>query len=39
VAEGPTHHFALGAGHRAGALEKVAEVLGIESAVVSREAV
>ncbi len=37
VAGGPTHHFALGIGHRAGALEKVAEVLGIESVVVARE--
>ncbi|MBI4662292.1 MAG: L-fucose/L-arabinose isomerase family protein [Verrucomicrobia bacterium] len=30
VAEGPTHHFALGVGHRAGALRKIAEVLGLE---------
>lgn len=37
VAEGPTHHFALGVGHRAGALEKIAGVLGIECAVVARE--
>jgi L-arabinose isomerase len=37
VAEGPTHHFALGIGHRAGALEKIASVLGIECAVVARE--
>jgi L-arabinose isomerase len=37
VAEGPTHHFALGVGHRAAALEQIAAVLGIESVVVSRE--
>ncbi len=37
VAEGPTHHFALGIGHRAGALEKIASVLGIERATVVRE--
>jgi L-arabinose isomerase len=36
VAEGPTHHFALGIGHHAGSIEKVAGVLGIESAVVAR---
>ncbi len=29
-AEGPTHHFALGTGHRRGALRKVAELMGIE---------
>jgi L-arabinose isomerase len=39
VAEGPTHHFGLGVGHRAGAIEKVAEVLGIDSVVVARGAV
>jgi L-arabinose isomerase len=37
VAEGPTHHFALGIGHHAGAIEKIANILGIESAVVARE--
>ena len=37
VAEGPTHHFALGVGHRAGALEKIAGILGIECATVARE--
>jgi len=36
VAEGPTHHFALGVGSHADALVKIAEVLGIESAVVAR---
>jgi L-arabinose isomerase len=35
VAEGPTHHFALGIGHHAQTIQKVAGVLGIESAVVS----
>lgn len=33
-AEGPTHHFALGIGHRAGTVMKIAEVLGIEAALV-----
>ncbi len=28
IAEGPTHHFALGIGHRAAALQKVATALG-----------
>jgi len=37
VAEGPTHHFALGIGHHAAALEKVAWAFGIEAAVVARE--
>ncbi len=36
VAEGPTHHFALGAGHRAAALDSIASILGIECAVVAR---
>ncbi len=35
VAEGPTHHFALGIGHRAGTIQKIAECLGIECAVVA----
>ncbi|MCC6165555.1 MAG: L-fucose/L-arabinose isomerase family protein [Acidobacteria bacterium] len=34
VAEGPTHHFALGVGHRAGTLRRIADALGIESVVV-----
>ncbi len=37
VAEGPTHHFALGIGHHAASIERIAEILGIESAVVARE--
>jgi L-arabinose isomerase len=36
VKEGPTHHFALGIGHHADTLVKVAECLGIECAVVRR---
>lgn len=38
VAEGPTHHFALGVGHRAETIEKIASILGIECAVVARGA-
>jgi len=34
VREGPTHHFALGVGHHADSLVKVAECLGLECAVV-----
>jgi len=37
LAEGPTHHFALGVGHRAAEIAAVAECLGIEHAVVSAE--
>jgi L-arabinose isomerase len=33
VAEGPTHHFALGVGHHAATIAKIAEHLGIEHAV------
>jgi L-arabinose isomerase len=33
LAEGPTHHFALGVGHHASTLRKIADVLGIESVV------
>ncbi|HBC89420.1 MAG TPA: arabinose isomerase [Lentisphaeria bacterium] len=33
VAEGPTHHFALGIGHKAGTLKKIADILGIESVI------
>jgi L-arabinose isomerase len=35
IAEGPTHHFALGVGHRAQAIRKVADALEIESVIVS----
>lgn len=35
AAEGPTHHFALGVGHRARALRRVAECFGLECAVVT----
>ncbi len=38
VAEGPTHHFALGVGHHAGTIEKIGNILDIESAMVAREA-
>jgi L-arabinose isomerase len=34
VMEGPTHHFALGVGHCAEELRRVAAALGIECAVV-----
>ena len=37
VAEGPTHHFALGVGHRAEAIRKIGELLNLETAVISRE--
>ena len=34
VMEGPTHHYALGIGHHAEAIAKIAEVLGIEYVIV-----
>jgi len=37
VSEGPTHHFALGIGHRAGSLRRIADALAIESVIVSQE--
>lgn len=37
VAEGPTHHFALGIGRRAGTIQKIAETLNIESVIVPTE--
>ena len=37
VAEGPTHHFALGIGSHARTIEKIAGSLGIEVAVVAEE--
>ena len=35
VAEGPTHHFALGVGHHARTIEKIAAILDVESAIVT----
>lgn len=35
VAAAPTHHFALGVGHRANALRRIADILGIESVVIT----
>jgi L-arabinose isomerase len=35
VAQGPTHHFALGIGHHAHTIQNVAEILGLESVVVT----
>lgn len=37
VAEGPTHHFALGAGRAACMIRHIGEILGIETAVISQE--
>jgi L-arabinose isomerase len=37
VAEGPTHHFALGAGRAACMIRRIGEILGIETAVISQE--
>ena len=34
VAEGPTHHFALGIGHHAGTIAKIADVLDLEAVIV-----
>jgi len=39
VAEGPTHHFALGIGHHGGSIQKIGEVLGLDTALISRERV
>lgn len=35
VSHGPTHHFALGVGHRAKTVKRVADALGIESVIVA----
>ena len=35
VAQGPTHHFALGVGHHAHTLQQIAEILNIDSVIVS----
>jgi L-arabinose isomerase len=37
VAEGPTHHFALGVGNHAHTIGKIGEVLGLETAIISSE--
>jgi L-arabinose isomerase len=34
VMEGPTHHYALGVGHKAEVIAKIADVLGIECVIV-----
>ena len=36
VAEGPTHHFALGIGHHGETLKRIGEILDLESVMVSR---
>jgi L-arabinose isomerase len=35
VAEGPTHHFALGIGHRAQSLRRIGEALGLETVIIN----
>ena len=37
VAEGPTHHFALGVGHKSQVIGEIANVLGLDHAVVAKE--
>ena len=37
VAEGPTHHFALGVGHHAQTIDNIGEVLNLETAIISTE--
>ncbi|MBI5771890.1 MAG: L-fucose/L-arabinose isomerase family protein [Verrucomicrobia bacterium] len=37
VAEGPTHHFALGLGHRAQSLRRIGESLGLETVIINSE--
>ena len=37
VAEGPTHHFALGIGHHGHSLKKIGELLNLETTVISKE--
>ncbi|MBW7895498.1 MAG: L-fucose/L-arabinose isomerase family protein [Opitutaceae bacterium] len=37
VAEGPTHHFALGIGHRAQTIRRIGEALGIETVIIDSE--
>ncbi|MEN8116705.1 MAG: L-fucose/L-arabinose isomerase family protein [Bacteroidota bacterium] len=36
-AEGPTHHYALGIGHHADTIKKIADFLNIEAVIVSKE--
>ncbi|MCQ2430187.1 MAG: L-fucose/L-arabinose isomerase family protein [Clostridia bacterium] len=35
--EGPTHHFALGVGHKAAVIEKIGRLLGVETVVINRK--
>jgi L-arabinose isomerase len=35
VAEGPTHHFAIGTGNEAGVVSEVGKILGLETAIVA----
>ena len=37
IREGPTHHFALGIGHHAGTIEKIADYLNIEAVIIPCE--
>jgi L-arabinose isomerase len=37
VAEGPTHHFALGVGHHARTIQQIAKILNLESVIVTPE--
>jgi L-arabinose isomerase len=37
VTEGPTHHFTLGVGHHARTIQQIAEILNIESVIVTPE--
>ncbi|HHU78326.1 MAG: L-arabinose isomerase family protein [Caldicoprobacterales bacterium] len=34
LAEGPTHHYALGVGHHASTIKKIADALGIEAVII-----
>lgn len=35
VAEGPTHHFAIGTGNQAGVIKQIGEILGLETTLVA----
>lgn len=37
VVQGPTHHFALGIGHRAQSLRRIGEALGLETVIINLE--